>query len=130
MNNVSTTQQDLFDATIAQQFDVWRQTPGGKFILNMAYKQAAGQAARFLHCGQRGSIRLVWETLRYRLKWIRSCARRKGVSLEKWGDYALNDHFHAHVARHIMEHRPEWDGLFERRALGAKRMVARRPVAF
>ena len=114
-------EQDLFDRTIAQEFAAWKETPGGRFVLQMAYRLAAGQASRFIRYGQRGSVRLLWETLRYKIKWIRSCAARKGVSLEKWGGYQLNDHFHAHVARHIVSHRPEWDGLFEMREVGRKR---------
>lgn len=119
-------QQDLFDTAIAtriaQEFAAWKETPGGRYILMTAYRLAAGQARRFQEHKQRGSIRLVWETLRYRLKWIRACAARKGVCLEKWGGYQLNDHFHAHVARHIMDHRPEWAGLFELREIGKARV--------
>ena len=105
-------QPDLFERNIRRQFEAWKATPGGRFILQQAYRLSAEQAARFKRCGQRGSVRLVWEQLRYRLTWIRQCARRKGVRLDKWNNYALNDHFHAHVARHILAHNPEWNGLF------------------
>lgn len=110
-----TDQPDLFERSIREQFEAWKETPGGRFILMNAYKLSAAQADRFKRCGQRGSVRLVWEQLRYRLAWIRQCARRKGVRLEKWNNYALNDHFHAHVARHILSRKPEWQGLFELR---------------
>lgn len=115
------TQPSLFPLALAEQFAAWKETPGGRFILQQAYRLAAGQAEKFVRHGQRGSIRLVWEQLRYRLAWIRACARRKQVSLEKWGGYQLNDHFHAYVARHIVEHRPEWAGMFELREVGKVR---------
>lgn len=114
------TQRDLFERSIAEQFEAWKATPGARLVLFHAYRLAAGQAERFQRNGQRGSVRLVWEQLRYQLQWIRQCARRKGISLQKWGNYALNDHFHAHVARHILAHRPEWDGLFELRESRSK----------
>lgn len=110
---------------IPQQFELWKATPGGRVVLFWAYRLAAAQADRYRRFGQRGSIRLIWENLRYRLNWIRQCARTKGRDLERWGGYFLNDHFHAHVARHIMEHRPEWQGMFETRALNRPKKLKR-----
>jgi hypothetical protein len=67
------------------------------------------------------SVRLIWEMLRDNITFIRARMKAKGIMLEKLDGFALNDHFHAHVARHIMGHRPEWQGMFELRELGAAR---------
>jgi hypothetical protein len=114
-------QLDLFQPGLADQFEKWKRTPGGAFVLNQAYRLAAGQAARFQRAGQPGSIALIWEQLRYRFDWIRLCAGRKGVSLDKWGGYRLNNNLRAYIARHVMERRPEWAGLFALRAVGQVR---------
>lgn len=115
------TQPSLFPPALAEEFAVWKETPGGRFILQQAYRLAAGQADKWRRFGQVGSIALVWEQLRYRFAWIRCCAARKGVSLEKWGGYELNNNHRPYLARHIMEHRPDWAGLFETREVGKVR---------
>lgn len=118
-------QLDLFEPGLAAQFEKWKATPGGRFILEQAYRLAAGQAARFKRKGHQGSIALIWEQLRDRCGWIRVCAQRKGVSLDKWGGYRLNNNLRAYIARHVMERRPEWAGLFELREVGKVRMKRR-----
>ncbi len=115
------TQEDLFRPTLARQFEEWKQTPGGRFVLEQAYRLAAGQAENFKRAGQPGSVGLIWEQLRYRFGWIRLCASRKGVSLEKWDGYRLNNNLRAYIARHIQERRPEWRGLFAVRVTGKTR---------
>jgi hypothetical protein len=119
--NGSRIQADLFDPTITQQFEAWKATPGGAQVLRIAYAIAARYGRRFQQRGRRVSMRLIWEMLRDNIVFIRTRMKSKGIMLDKLDGFALNDHFHAHVARHIMAHRPEWQGMFELRELGAAR---------
>lgn len=118
---LSELQPDLFGESIVQKFERWKGTPGGAYVLRLAYAVTAKYAARYARTGRRVSVRLVWETLRDNVHFIRARMVARGIMLEKVDGFALNDHFHAHVARHIMRHRPEWDGLFETRGLGRER---------
>jgi hypothetical protein len=114
-------QTDLYQQTPAQQWDHWHQTPGGRQVLRIAYAITARYGQRFIRTGRRVSIRLIWEEMRDSIVFIRARMISKGIMLEKLDGFALNDHLHAYVARHIMEHKPEWKGLFELRELGGNR---------
>lgn len=122
------TQDELFEQTIAQRFEAWKATPGGRQLLRFAYQETARFAARFQRTGQHVSMDYIMHILRDRIGRIRLHLARRSIELPKEGGYRINDHFTAYIARHIMQHRPEWDGLFEKRQIGAKRMVARRRV--
>lgn len=117
---INSNQEELFDSTISAAFDAWRQTPGGKHLLKHAYRIAAGLLRR-TPPGQRLSVKLVWELLRHRLRWIKAGLRRRGIVVQTVDGFALNNVFTAYVARHLMAHRPEWAGRFEVRELAAKR---------
>lgn len=123
-----TQQLDLLEADIAQRFAMWKSTPGGRQILRFAYQETAQFAARFQRTGQRVSADYIMHRLRDRIVRIQTWLAKRRIALPREGGYRINDHFTAHIARHIMTHRPEWDGLFEKRRLGAKRMVARRKI--
>lgn len=121
-------QLDLLEADIATRFAVWKQTPGGRQLLRFAFQETARFAARHARTGQRVSMDYVMHILRDRISRIQSHLARRGITLPREGGYRINDHFTAYIARHIMDRRPEWDGLFETRKLNAKRMVARRKI--
>ena len=110
------SQQDLFSPTIAQQFEAWRQTPGGKHLLRHAYRIAAGLLKR-TPPGQRLSVKLVWELLRHKYRWICAGLKRRGIAPHRVNGFALNNIFTAYVARHMMNHRADWAGRFEVREL-------------
>ena len=114
-------QTDLLKLTPVQQFELWRETPGGKHVLKHAYRLTAGYANRYLRTKQRVSVQLVWELLRDRVKWIRAGLKRRKIKLDKFDGFTLNNSFTAYVARHIIDHRPEWKGLFELREVGVVR---------
>ena len=114
-------QCELFCPTNAQRFEAWKATPGGSQILKRAYAITAGFAPRYLRTGQRISADYVWHILRYRLAAIDRRLRRRGITLPAEGGYKLNNVFTAYVARHIMQHRPEWAGIFETREVAAPR---------
>lgn len=110
----------------AQKFDEWRQTPGGKRVLQMGYAIAARYASRYRRTGRRVSINLIWSLLRDNV--VAVASKRRALQLEKVDGFALNDNFQAYAARHMMAHRPEWDGLFETRELGRRKLVERTTV--
>ncbi len=118
-------QGELFAPSVAQRFEAWKATPGGRHMLSLAYRVTAGFVPRFLRTGQQVSMDYVWHILRYRLDGIRGHLKRKGVKLAKEGGYKLNNDFTAYVARHVMEHRPEWRGIFELRQCGRERVLKR-----
>jgi len=118
------SQDALFpsDATTAQKFDAWRQSPGGKRVLQITYAITAPYARRFVQSGRQVSIKLIWEIVRYNLTHIRVQLAKRGEAFEKLEGFALNNIFTAHVARHLMNHRAEWNGLFELRELNKPRV--------
>jgi hypothetical protein len=107
------------DKTIAERFEAWKATAGGRHVLRHAYRITAWYGERFVRCGQRVSMKLVWELLRDKLDWIRAGLKRRGIVLTPEHGFALNNDFTASVARHILAHKPEWRGLFEIRGAGA-----------
>ena|ERR1017187_981492 len=117
----SALQTLLFEPGTAQKFEVWRETAGGKRVLQIAYALTARYGNRFKARGRRVSMKLIWELLRDNIVFIRARLKAQGAALEKLDGFALNNNFHAFVARHIMAHRQDWNGLFELRELGAAR---------
>jgi hypothetical protein len=114
-------QQDLFGQTTAQKFDAWKASRGGRHVLRIAYILTAPYARRFLRTGRQVSIKLIWELMRDELDRIKIQFAARGVSLKKFDGFALNNIFTAHVARHIMSRRPDWDGLFATREINSPR---------
>ena len=115
------TQPDLFKASIADKFDAWRQTPGGKHILNLCYRRAAGYANRYLKTGRRVSVKLVVELVRDHVSYHSDKLKRRQIKAAKVDGYAINNSFTASIARHIIDHNPEWNGCFELREVGIVR---------
>lgn len=113
-------QTDMLDETIVQQFERWKQTPGGRHVMQIAYALTARYARRFKQQGRTVSMKLIWEQLRDNVLYIRARAKSRGILIEQMNGFTLNNNFTAHVARHILKHKPEWDGLFELRELHAK----------
>lgn len=118
-------QSDLFKPSLAQQFEEWKATPAGGFVLQQAYRLAAGQAARFDRSGHRGSVALIWEVLRDRVGFMQAMAKKRKVKLTQWRGFTLNNNLRPYVARHILERRPEWKGLFDVREVGKERKKRR-----
>lgn len=107
----SLIQQDMLGDTVEMKFHHWRQTPGGKRVLQIAYAIAAGYARRFKRTGRIVSMKLIWEILRDNIHAI--CARRRYLKLEPVDGFVLNNNFTSLISRHMVRHKPEWDGLFE-----------------
>lgn len=113
-----TIQHDCLKPTLAQQFDAWKATPGGRHILNLIYRRAAGYAARYQRTGRQVSVRLLWELTRDHVSHYSPQMRDKLPA--KIDGYRLNDKLHAYVARHLVAHRPEWKGMFQFRKVAGE----------
>ncbi len=108
-------QSELFEPTVEQKFEAWKQTAGGGHVLRDIYAMAAPYARAYKREGVKVSVKLLWEMERHRIKRVRSRAQRLGVRVGKVQGYTLNNNFTALVARHIESRRPDWAGMFERR---------------
>jgi len=131
VNSVAKESEQLdlaLPSEIETRFLEWKATRGGAQLLRFAYQETARFAARYQRTGQRVSMDYIMHILRDRIGKIKARLARTGTVLPKEGGYRVNDHFTAHIARHIMSRRPDWDGLFEQRKLGAKRMMAKRKI--
>lgn len=113
-------QLDLLDQTNWQKFEAWKETPGGRHLLRHAYRITAGLLRRMAP-KQRLSVKLVWELLRHRYRWICAGLKRRGLKPQQVDGFALNNIFTAYVARHMISRRPDWDGRFELRTTGKVR---------
>ena len=130
---MTTLQTDLFELTIAQRFEAWKASPGGRFCLCKLYAITAGYYRIWQATGNGPSTRLVWEQLRYHLDDVRRKLKARGKDLSRERGFWLNDHFTALAVRHMLAHRKEWDDLFELREIGKERfkrkvLVIKEPV--
>jgi len=96
-------------------FEYWKQQPGARQVLRRCYARAAYWSSRWRRTGIPISIKLIWEEVRQEIKEGRIRAKRRGVELKNYGGYRLNNNLTAPLARHIIEHKPEWAGMFETR---------------
>ena len=116
-----TIQLDLFGETMAQEFNTWIHTPGGRHVASDLFRIAARYAARYQRTRRQVSMKLLWELERDQIAEVRRRLKDRGIPLAPWKGYALNNNFHAHMARMIEDRRPEWAGLFERREMGKEK---------
>ena len=107
--------------THAQRFAVWKERPGAKHVLKDFYRLTAAYVGQWKRTGIPVSATLVFEQLRHRMKHIYSRAQRIKVADAKMDGYALPNSIRPYVSRHVMEHKPEWRGIFETRAVGLER---------
>ena len=104
-----------------QDFHEWIHTPGGRHVAADLYRAAARYARRWRIFGRRVSMKLLWELERDQIAEVRRRLKRKGINLQAWKGYALNNNVHSYMARHIADHRPEWADMFETREIGKPR---------
>jgi hypothetical protein len=109
-------QQGLFPAhkPIAQRFAEWKMTPGAGKVMQHFYRWAARYHRRFLQNKIGVSQRLIEELARdeIRTRQLRSAPEN---------GYALNSHFTAQIARHMVAEHPEWRDMFILRKTGVTR---------
>lgn len=113
--------------TAEQRFAAWLERPGAGHIMRDLYALAAGYARDWRRTGIPVSVKLLVEIERHRIKTRRARFRRffHGPVPREAG-YTLDNRHTAYIARHIVAHRPEWDGMFEMRTAG--RATRRRRV--
>lgn len=80
---------------------------------------AAKYAPRWRRTGIPVSVAMLWEIERQRIKEVTARALRCGMVVKDEYGYTLNNSYRAYVARHIMDRRQDWKGLFETRELKA-----------
>jgi len=112
---------DHSNLTIEQQFDLWKSRPGSRLVLRQLYRYASHYAKDFRRYGKRVSMKLIWELTRHHIGVVKARAKASGVDLKQWQGYTLNNNFHALCARHIVQHRTEWVGMFETRMTAKER---------
>lgn len=84
-------------------------------LLEQLFRRAHPYALRYLAGGAKVSIKLIWELVRQDLKEHRVRKINQGCPVEKVDGYALNNNFHSHAARFLVDRRPQWMGMFEER---------------
>lgn len=109
-------QGDLFLQTPEEAFAEWKELPGAKHVLRDLYALAAGYVNDWRRFKIPVSVKLLCEIERHRIKTRRARYRKwfRGPLPRSHG-YVLNNSITQCIARHIIAHRPEWDGLFETR---------------
>lgn len=119
-----TEQLDMFDPVPGQEFLAWKEQPGARQVLRRCYAVASRYAARYRRTGIGVSVKLIWELVRDHIKLGRMRLKARGVKLSQWSGYTLNNSFTASLARHMLDHHPEWTGLFDLRDQWAGRRRA------
>lgn len=97
----------------------WIHSEYGRRIMRHLFAIAAWYAKRHTLTGRRVSMRLLWELTRDRLPELRRRYQGNEISPTRSNGFAMNNNYHAHVARFILDRRPDWAGMFEQRELGA-----------
>ena len=110
-------QPDFFEDANFEVFGRWKETTGGAQVLRRCYQEAAEFGERYRRTGQQVSMDYIFHRVRDRLAAIQLRLRRSGCTLPRVGGYRLNNNFTAYIARHIMDRRPDWDGMFELRKI-------------
>lgn len=103
--------------SLADRAARWIHSPGGRHVMRDLYALAAHYARDWKRYGIPVSVALIFEIERQRIKTVRARALRRGFKIADESGYTLNNSYSAYIARHIMERRKDWDGLFETRKL-------------
>lgn len=104
-----------------REFNAWKATKYGAHLLEKIYRTAAVRFAdNFVRRGRQVSMKLIFELVRYDLPWIKRALSRRGIRATKVDGFALNNNFTAPAARHLMNRRQEWQGMFELRHLAVR----------
>jgi len=94
------------------QWEAWKELPGSRHILRQAYRFAHHYSKDWIRHGQQVSAKLLWELTRHYIKKVKKRAERKGIDIRHWQGFALNNAFTPSLARHMVAHHPEWEGMF------------------
>lgn len=97
------------------------ETADKTIALEQLFRRVYPYACDYLKTGVTVSIKLPWEQVRHDLKKHRIIKVRRGQKISKVNGYSLNNNFHAHAARFIIQRRPQWAGMFDEREIGGSK---------
>ena len=97
------------------EFEEWKQQIGARHVLRDLYAMAAGCYRDYQRFGIRCSVKYLWEVERRKIGKVRKRLAAIGADLPRWKSYRLNNNFTALIARHMIEHHPEWRKMMETR---------------
>ena len=103
--------------SLADRAERWMHSAGGRHVMRDLYALASKYALDWRRTGIPVSMKLLYEVERHRIKCVTARASRRGFNIDDGWGYTLNNSYHAYIARHIMDRRKDWDGLFEIRRL-------------
>jgi hypothetical protein len=103
------------DAPLAARAWNWMHTRGGRMIMRDLYALAASFVSDWQNSGIPISMSYLFEIERHRIKLVRARAQKMHADITRDYGYTLNNSYRAYVARHILNARPDWAGLFELR---------------
>lgn len=105
-----------------EAFWQWKEKRGANHVLKRCYAITAKYAARrsWRRYKMPISAKLIWELVRQELKEGRIKAKGMRIDLTKWRGWTLPNDMTPYIARHIMDHKPEWEGIFELRKIGGE----------
>lgn len=121
-------QDDFLDPTPAQDADQWMHSPGGRHVMKDLYAIAASFVSDWKRYGIPVSVDYVCGIERHRIKCVRAWLQKRGHTAPRSHGYTINNTYTASIARHIMAHRPDWEGIFEKRELHDKNEKPKRAV--
>ena len=105
--------------SLADRAERWMHSPGGRHVMRDLYALASKYAADWKRTAIPVSVAMLFEIERHRIKCVTARALRCGMQLPDEFGYTLNNSYRAYVARHMMDRRLDWQGLFEVRELRA-----------
>ena len=111
------TNINAIEPSLAERAERWMHSPGGRHVMRDLYALAAKYARDWRRTGIPISMKLLYELERHRIKCVTARALRRGFKIKDEYGYTLNNSYTAYIARHIMDRREDWDGLFETRRL-------------
>ena len=98
-----------------RNFQAWKALPGASKVLRRVMVVVGVCAHDWRKTKVKESFRFVWETVRRELKHRRHRAGLRGVQVELWEGYRLNNNLQWALLEWISQKRPDLDGMFERR---------------
>lgn len=105
--------------SIEDRAERWIHSPGGRHVMRDLYALAAKYERDWRRHGIPVSIKLLYEIERHRIKCVTARALRAGYKIADEYGYTLNNNYTAYIARHIMNRKENWRGMFETRELRA-----------
>jgi hypothetical protein len=123
-------QLELFaeDARGEQAFLIWKELPGARHVLKHVYRRVAQYVPEWRKTQVCVSATLIMEEVRHLLKHRMRRAEARQIRLSAWDGYAINNSLRPYIARHVMDRRPEWAGIFELRETGRRRRLVEEKV--